>query len=393
MNYLQNNQLSNQTTGMQQQSQQGSQAPKPGQDSYNPFDSGIQKAIASARESLGMNKQQQENAFNNSLLAFGDSMSQMPKEKGFLNNLGSIGRALSPALKTYDQSENAAMAENQAIANQILAYQKAEQARQAQEEDRAWHRQHAERQLGEQRRYHDLMTNSRGQSGLVELNGQNFRKLDGIEQRQANAYKKKASNTYLAVQNIDKAWEELEKLTEDNSFQPIGGYSEIANPVKDFFGKFGKKESLQKETASRKNLSTQLGRLNTSLEALTSGGGKLGQGMYDRLKPFFPDIKTDDYETVKTKVRQIKKESDLYYKAAKLSSDLGLSIEALDIEEMENKQLQGQQNLDQKTSPQDTSNIDVVEMQNANGRRFRVPKEKMQEFMDDPDEPLTIVGK
>jgi hypothetical protein len=169
MNYLQNNQSSNQMTGTQPQTRPAAQ---PGQDSYNPFDAGIQKAISSARQSLGMTQDQQENAFNNSLLAFGDSMAQTPREKGFLNNVGSIGRALSPALKTYDQSENAAMAENQSMANQILQYQAAEQARQAQAEERAWHRQHAERQLGEQSRYHDLMnermSGRRGQGGKTK---------------------------------------------------------------------------------------------------------------------------------------------------------------------------------------------------------------------------------
>ena len=77
MNYLQNNQSSNQMADTQQQPNQQQQTP------YNPFDSEIQKAIASARMSLGMNKDQQENAFNNSLLTFGDSMSQMPKRKRF----------------------------------------------------------------------------------------------------------------------------------------------------------------------------------------------------------------------------------------------------------------------------------------------------------------------
>ncbi len=403
MNYLQNNQLSNQTTGMQQQAQQGSQAPKPGQDSYNPFDSGIQKAIASARESLGMNKQQQENAFNNSLLAFGDNMAQMPREKGFWNNVGSIGRALSPALKTYDQSENAAMAENQGMANQILAYQKAEQARQDQQEERAWHRQHAENQLGEQRRYHDLM-NSRMSSGnrtlnpntqneSIDLEGRSFRPLDKIEQRQANKFKKTAGNTYLAVKEINKSWDKLENLTKDNTFDPIGGYSQITNPVKDFFGRFANKENLKKETAARKDLGAKLGNLTAVLEAVKAGGGKLGQGMYDRLKPNFPDLVKDDYETIKTKMDSINKEMETYYKAAKISADYGINIDPNDIDEMENEQLQSQQNLDQEGFQQGNPNADFVLMQNANGEQFSIPRGMMQEAMNDPDEPLIPAGE
>lgn len=397
LNYLQNSQASNQMPDAQQPAQQQQQAP------YNPFDSGIQKAIASARMSLGMNKDQQENAFNNSLLSFGDSMSQMPKEKGFLNNLGSVGRSLSPALKTYDQSENAAMAENQNMGNQILAYQKAEQARQAQEEERAWHRQHAERQLGEQRRYHDLMNTrmssgnralgSDNQSESIEVGGRSFRPLDKIELRQANKFKKTAGNTYLAVKEINKSWDKLDELTKNNTFDPIGGYSQITNPVKDFFGRFANKENLKKETAARKDLGAKLGNLTAVLEAVKAGGGKLGQGMYDRLKPNFPDLVHDDYETIKAKMDSINKEMGTYYKAAKISADYGINIDPNDIDEMENEQLQGQQNPYQEEPQQANSNNDFILMQNANGEQFSIPREMMQEVMNDPDEPLSPIGE
>lgn len=152
LNYLQSQQQPNQMSNMEQAPQQ--QAP------YNPFDSGISKAISSARESLGMTAKQQEKAFNNSLLTFGDNIAQQPKQKGFWNNFGSVGRALSPAIRGYNNEEEAAITQNNALANQMLAYQAAEQQKQAQAEERAWKRQHAEAQLGEQRRAHD-MTNSR----------------------------------------------------------------------------------------------------------------------------------------------------------------------------------------------------------------------------------------
>ncbi len=382
MNYLQNNQMND----SQPQAQQGLQSARSGQDSYNPFDAGIQKAISSARASLGMTAEQEDRALRNSMLSFADNMSQQPRQKGFFNNFASAGRALSPAIQTYDQSEDAALAQNNALANQILAYQAAEQQKQAQQEERLWHRQHAENQLGEQRRYHDMMGGARGQNGqggLVEYEGKNFRKLDKIEQRKANNYKELAGNTYLAVQNIDKAWQELEKLTKNNTFQPVGGYSGIANPVKDFFGKFGDKKSLQEETAARKNLSAQLGKLNTSLEALADGGGKLGQGMYDRLKRFFPDIENEDYKTVIDKFNQIREDSELYYKAAQLRSDLGISINPFDLHEMENEQLQGEQNLDQGLLPQEGTNNSSVLMQDQNGGQYMIPANEVEGALND----------
>lgn len=151
LNYLQSQQQPNQMN-MEQAPQQ--QAP------YNPFDSGINKAISSARESLGMTDKQQEKALRRSMLTFGDNIAQQPKQKGFWNNFGSVGRALSPAIMAHDDAEDASLTQNNALANQILAYQAAEQKRQADAEQQTWERQHKEALLGEQRRAHDMM-NSR----------------------------------------------------------------------------------------------------------------------------------------------------------------------------------------------------------------------------------------
>jgi len=161
LNYLQSQQQPNQMN-MEQAPQQ--QAP------YNPFDSGISKAISSARESLGMTDKQQEKALRRSMLTFGDNIAQQPKQKGFWNNFGSVGRALSPAIMAHDDAEDTALTQNNALANQMLAYQAAEQNRQSQEEEKAWRRQHAEAQLGEQRRAHD-MANSRVNAKTSSIGG------------------------------------------------------------------------------------------------------------------------------------------------------------------------------------------------------------------------------
>jgi len=151
----------------QMQAPQMQQAPQE-QAPYNPFDSGIQKAISSARESLGMTEQQKDRALRSSILAFGDNIGQQPRQKGFWNNFGSAARALSPAITSYDKSEEDALAQNNTLANQILAYQAAEEKKQSQIEDTNWKRgfdeeqfatkkQQATDQLAEQARYHDLM--------------------------------------------------------------------------------------------------------------------------------------------------------------------------------------------------------------------------------------------
>ncbi len=186
MNYLQNMQMSNQGQNLNQPqgSGQTNGMPQPQQQINNPFDSGIQKAIASARMSLGMTQQQEDRALRESMLAFGDNMAQQPREKGFLNNFASVGKALSPAIQAHDQSEEAALTQNNALANQILAYQAAEQQRGAQAEERAWHRQHAENQLGEQSRYHDMI-NSRMSPGSYQ-NSQQEEQTDPVKSEMSN---------------------------------------------------------------------------------------------------------------------------------------------------------------------------------------------------------------
>ena len=378
LDYQQNQQQSDQMPNMEQ-----AQVP---QQAYNPFDAGINKAISSARESLGMTDKQQDKAFRRSMAAFGNNISQQPKQKGFLNNLGLFGRALSPAIQEYDNSEDAALTQNNAIANQILAHQAAEDRRLGQDEEKAWRRGMAEKQHAEQVRYHNMSNprgtgNSGNNDGLVDIEGRSFRPLDKIEQRQANKFKKSAGNTYLAVKEINKSWDKLKGLTEKNSFQPIGGYSGLANPAKDFFGKFSDNKDLQKETAARKDLGAKMGNLTATLEAIKAGGGKLGQGMYDRLKPNFPDMKNDDLETMKEKMSSITKEMDTYYKAAQLSSDLGIAIDANDIDEMEMEAA----NLQNAAGEADQNSI---LMQDQNGELYSIPRNEVEGAINDGFTPI-----
>lgn len=181
LNYLQSQQQPNQN--MEQAPQQ--QAP------YNPFDSGINKAISSARESLGMTDKQQEKALRRSMLTFGDNIAQQPKQKGFWNNFGSVGRALSPAIMAHDDAEDAAVTQNNALANQMLAYQAAEEKKRADAGQQAWERQHKEDLLGEQRRSHNLMDNFRRDqlSNRADLEGSKIENAAWIHREKHNATK------------------------------------------------------------------------------------------------------------------------------------------------------------------------------------------------------------
>lgn len=160
LNYLQQQQAGGasppQEMPQMQQSQQTS-SPSTVATPYNPFDMGIKKAIESARESLGMTEKQQDKALRRSMLTFANNIAQQPKQRGFLNNLGAASRALVPSIMAHDEVEDASLKENNALANQILAYNAAEETRQLQAQDRQFNREYHNAQLEEQKRYHNLL--------------------------------------------------------------------------------------------------------------------------------------------------------------------------------------------------------------------------------------------
>lgn len=303
----------------------------------NPYDSGIQSAIASARQSLGMTRDQEGVAMRQAMAAYGNQLGQMPRQTGFMNNLISGTAALMPAVTAHDQAENAAITQNQGMADKILRY------RQQEEEKRAL-AEYRNAQLMEQKRNHDLMNSYRAQmmgqkasqngGSTIEFEGRPFRRLDKIEQRHANSLKADLGNSVHELKNANKGLEELEKLTKNNKFSPIGGWSKVANPVKDFWGRFAGDEDLQKETAQRKLFASQLNPLVVSLERARKGGGVLGQGMYERLKPSFPDPENDDYETLMAKMKDLNNNLNLLHKAAKFSADQGIQVDVNDLDEL-----------------------------------------------------------
>lgn len=332
-NYLQN-------TQNQQATSQQSQP-------YNPFDSGIQKAIASARQSLGMTKDQEENAFNRGLLAFGDAIAGSPREKGFLNNLTSAGRALSPGIRAYDEAEAGSLAENQALANEILKQDALEKQRQIEAEDRAWRRQLSERQLGEQSRAHDLMYGAMSQR----------KSQSGITKKEEEA---EASNSELS--NLLNNAEEL--LTKDLEKQET--YRGRTSNLLSRFTPGGYIPS--KEQA-------QINALGDVLRGkLFNTWGYRNQAEFEHV----PSISADNPPEVNLEIIRT------------LKNLLG------------NQPLEDQGNLQgnialegdyvNASNPMSLDNNGgTVLMQNQAGQRFYIPSDQVEAAINDPDEPLIAV--
>ena len=191
----------------------------------NPFDEGIAKAVSSTRSNLGMNRDQQHRAINNALLALGNGLAKEPIQRGFKNNLGVIGRAMNPALATYNTSEDTAIAENERLANQIMQHQRAEQALADSREDKAWHRKFQERQLEETKRHHNLLDNFRRDKKEEKSLLNNFKK--GKEEREKQ-----------------EALEELKGMLThaENTVTNLGSEGERSLLAKNFRSKFSNQE-------------------------------------------------------------------------------------------------------------------------------------------------------
>lgn len=208
---------------LQSQGSQGSPQmdnPSPQPPSYNPFDQGIRKAIESAQESLGMTDKQQDKALRRSMLTFANNIAQQPKERGFFNNFGAAARALSPAIMEHDLAEDESLAQNNALANQIIGHRRADETRQMVMEDRAWNKQHAENQLDEQRRYHDLSTGNQKWSQTHAENQleEQRRYHDLVGNKEETTKKKEAEAAEADLKDIlNRAEEYIEKSSNKGS--------------------------------------------------------------------------------------------------------------------------------------------------------------------------------
>lgn len=393
LNYLQNQQTQSASSGLNEPKEA---AP------YNPFDLGIRRAIDSARESLGMTEKQQDKALRRSLLAFGNNMSQQPVQKGFFNNFGAVARSLNPALSAYDESEEQSLTQNNNLANQILAYRAANEAKQAKAEEQQWRRQYAEKQLTEQQRYHDMLYGSRNRVDSSTLSpnvsqegaslGNEFLPLQTKNEIAAYAKDKRALGSVLKeVDDLEKSYNKFRKDYKGNIIDPMSPVARVANPAKDLLGRFGYSDDLRKETADRKTLGSKLNKFVVTSERALKGGGVMGPTLIKMFKEqgIYPDLEHDTPEIFESKLKMLKEEIENSYKAANLSLNHGRRIDPSQVEEFQNSLNQMNQANKQAIIPSvdkeeafqkflkqiKLSRIQNVELQDMNGDVVGIPVE------------------
>lgn len=364
------------------QSQAAQQNPQmPQEQPFNPFDSGIRAAIESARVSLDMTEKQQDKALRRSMLTFANAYGNEPRAKGFMGNFGAVARSLSPAIMAHDEVEDASFRENNDLANQILKYQAAEQERQARDEERQWHRQHAENQLAEQQRYHNMMTNKDGISAPYQINGMEIFPIEN--KRDFSAYTKDKKSLGSILNEVNELEEEYKKFrtnTVENVFDPMAQGSFATNKIKDVAGRFFNNKALKDETAERKTLGSKLNKFVISSERALKGGGVMGPRLIELFKEqgIYPDLDNDTPEIFESKLKMLKDEITNSYKAANLSLHYRAHIDPSQVNDFENR-LSG----NQPTSEVPTDNNEVILMQDPEGKTYEIPANEVKDALQD----------
>jgi len=304
-------------------------------DSKNLFDSGITRAIKSARQSLGLDTDQEHKAIRKGLFRFSDALTQQygdprySKRKGAVNNLASIAPAMAKGLEGYEDASDKIEHNNQEVYEWAKKFRDSEIKRLRDQDKEAFDRYFADKKLGvelakldEQRDYHKGMLENRG-GGFKEFNSQPYRALDKVEQREANDESKNIHQIKHDLNSIEDSYKNLRELTKNNIVKPVGGIAPVVNYFKDPIGRIYGAEPLQKETAARNLLFAKLGKFRAHAER-TLKGGVLGQGMYDRLTPFFPN-EDDDIPTLEAKLKDLKQEIDSTSHVADIRSKHGIN--------------------------------------------------------------------
>lgn len=400
LNYLQ-------SQGQNQQGQvQQEQAP------FNPFDAGIARAISSAQQSLGMTEKQQDKALRRSLLSFADNIATQPKQRGLFNNFGSAARALTPAIREYDQAEDEALLQNNALANQILGYKAADEKQRNMLENQDWSRGHAEDQLAEQKRYHDMMQmhhNRQSDYNEQTLNYKNKKygensaldriapliRTDSAFDRVGNETKSAAA-FYSDVQDIQAKNEALKAAMAEVGIDytnPLT-FKKTIREISSVLSSFTKDPKLRNVAKLYEDLTAANKRAMQTAEKALSGKSLTDFTVkYGDNEGLFPNLAKDNYDVYEKKMDSLLHDAQAGYEASELSMQTGRHVNKRNYEQVKNFYTNSNipQELDDQTTNVAPNNVELVPMRNASGRIFDIPADTVEKALHDIDDPLSLI--
>jgi hypothetical protein len=332
-----------------QQQPQASHRGAPEETTATPFSAGALAAIKSAKQSLGMDEEEQRRAMGLAIAKFFSGMAQPGHGPGIEGALGAAASNIAPALEAYQGEENRVAGLNSALLKQHTDYGIEQQKMRQQVVERLLKQAHMNAKQTETERHNKQMEGrqdallSLKQAKLnkdmpqsVTIAGKEYSPITSKSERAGFVKDQKGfAHNLKDLSSIKKHYDEFRKLTKGNFIDPQAPYyaGTLANEAKDFMGSLtGNKKQLQ-ETAKRKALNAMLGLYTVNAERRLKGGN-LGESILKRFekKELFPSL-SDRPEVFEQKLNDMIKEAEINEKAASTSLKTGLIISPLDMEE------------------------------------------------------------
>ena len=379
--------------GIPQQMQNGGEV---SQDYYNPFDEGVAKAITSSRANMGMTQDQEHAALRNGMLAMANSLRQNPLRRSgsVIDNFRTGINALGPAIATYDQTENASLAQNNGLAQQILAHKEREQQAKAQEEERLWHRQHAENQLAENKRQHSEA--NAYQKELLDYKTKKNQRNSYLDQiapmiRTDSAFDKTgkeargAADFFDKTQELEKKYIKLKKTMQEagiDTTNPLAFKEAIRNAssVLSSFTKDPKQRAVAEEYS---DIAALIKQVQQEAEKHLKGSGLTDFTVkYAEDKNLYPNFK--EIGIFETKLKTLLDDAEKGYDASELSMQLGRHINKKNYPEIKRWMTEQQQASvqNQNNAAADIAKPPVL-MQDSSGNRFSIPADEERDAEND----------
>jgi len=380
--------------GIPQQMQNGGEV---SQDYYNPFDEGIAKAITNSRANMGMTQDQEHAALRASMLAMADNLRQNPLQRkgSIIDNFRTGINALSPAIATYDQTENVSLAQNNALAQQILAHKEHEEQAKAQEEERLWHRQHAENQLAENKRQHsetnayqkellDYKTKKNQQNSYLDQIAPIIRTDSAFDKTGKEA--KAAADFYSEVQDVKHRYESLKTAMQEagiDTTNPLAFKAAIRN-ASSVLSSFTKDPKLRAVATKYADVQASNKRaMQTAEKALKDGALTNFTVKYGDQNDLFPNF-NEASDIFETKLDHMLHDAGSGYDASELSMQLGRHINKKNYPEIKRWMSEQQQ---ASAAYQNSAAADITKppvlMQDSSGNRFSIPVDEESDAEND----------
>jgi hypothetical protein len=281
-------------------------------DSKNLFDSGITRAIKSARQSLGLDQDQEHKAIRKGLFRFSDALTQQygdprfTNRKGAVNNLASIAPAMAKGLEGYEDASDNIQHNNREVYEWAKKFRDSEIKRLRDEDKEAFDRYFADKKLGielakldEQRDYHKGMLEKESKkrvTGDLTPHLSSSKKFVPItnEITKSRIEKKYSSSVDLLdeINNLEESYKTLEKMLNDRG---IKNHPAFLNDYAIKYSGYVTPFTRQKD----KDLAAQIGVVNSNAQRLSmhyeSEDRKRGvtdfMVKYANDKSMYPDIK------------------------------------------------------------------------------------------------------